>query len=170
YYKRKASVPKSRSKSRRNSPLRYQKGMTRIEEIKERNPPLQHNPSNVQACSSTNNDSNASEVKIQDLERACYGLNAKMNHFKRKTLSNQLRIKDYAKGIKEYAENLQADQDELRQEVGNILYKLDDEMSLLDNDVDIRLSNVESSVFDLIEAKLKADRRKGWCRKSIRII
>lgn len=91
-----------------------------------------------------------------------------MKDFRRKTRSNQLRIKDYAKSIKEYAKNIQADQDELRGEVGHIFYSLEDEMSLLDDDMEIRLSNVESRVLALIEAKLKAERRKGWCRKNIR--
>ncbi|KAL0136802.1 hypothetical protein V8B55DRAFT_1451355 [Mucor lusitanicus] len=169
HYKRKTHVPKSRSRSGQNPPLRYQKDATRVESLDERATPAQEGPSDVQACSRANS-STEPDAKIQDLERICYDLDAKMKHFKRKTLSNQLRIKDYAKGIKEYAESVQANQDELRHEVGSILFKLDDEMSLLDDDMQIRLSNVENRVFDLIQAKLKAERRKGWCRRSTRII
>ncbi|CAO3649307.1 unnamed protein product [Mucor fragilis] len=140
--------------------------MERIDDFKESSISLQHGVPTEQACASTN-DSNASGAKIQDLERACYDLDAKMKVFKRKTRSNQLRIKDYAKGIKEYATNIQVDQDELRGEVGNIFYSLEDELSLLDDNMEIRLSNVESRVLALIEEKLKAERRKGWCRKNI---
>ncbi|KAL9539946.1 hypothetical protein MBANPS3_009973 [Mucor bainieri] len=171
YYKRKTSAPKSQSGSGRNSPLRYQKDMAKTEDIKEESTPLNHGSSDVAACSSTNSDSNAStEVKIQDLERAYYDLDAKFNRFKKKTTSNQLRIKDYAKAIKKYAESLQADQDEFRQDVGSIFSKLDDDMNFLEDGMDVRLCNVEDRVCDLIDIKLEADKRKRQCRNSARVI
>ncbi|CAO0790948.1 unnamed protein product [Mucor circinelloides] len=146
--------PKIRSRSSRSSFL----GQNQTRQGRAHS---QHGFLNVQTSISAH-DSNALKTKIRSLTKLCHDLKVKMRLFKRKMLSNQLLIKNYAKIT-------QADQDKLREEVGNILISLEDEMSLTNDSIETRLSNVENRVLALIEAKLKADRRKGWCGKSIRI-
>ncbi|KAL7321330.1 hypothetical protein PS15m_001114 [Mucor circinelloides] len=144
--------PKIRSRSSRSHFLGQN-------QIRQRRAHSQHGFLNVQTSMSAH-DSNVLKTEIRSLTKLCHDLEVKMRLFKIKMLSNQLLIKNYAKIT-------QADQGKLREEVGNILISLEDEISLTNDSIETRLSNLENRVLALTEVKLKTDRRKGWCGKSI---
>lgn len=138
---------------------RIKKALTKLNGLEKINSTLECNLSDLQAAMNAN-DAKA-KIRIEELHRYCYDLNHKMKTFKEKTRSEQSQFK-------RYAESTQADQNRFRVETGNLFNDMENELENINDDIGLRICNVENRVLALIEEKIRSQKRRGWCGKSTR--